>query len=138
MYGYFEKLLNDLCREQRDAKQLSLSLKDLSGKGIERAKNYLLKVVGVEKSFTTPEWQSIEAIGVLRNAIAHRDGFVDYEPNRQNSVYSKLTGICGVELRQETMNHEYAQIFFNEQFVIETLDLFDTFIRKISAEISNG
>ena len=75
VYGYFEKLLNDFCQEQRSKKQLNLSFKDLHGQGIERSKNYLIKVIGIKNSFSTSEWQVIKTIGVLRNAIAHRDGF---------------------------------------------------------------
>ena len=138
VYGYFEKLLNDLCNEQRIERDLSLSLKDLHGQGIERARNYLVKVVGLVKTFATPEWQSIKSIGVLRNSIAHRDGFVNYEPEMQKSTYSKLIRINGVELRQETLNQEDAQIFFNEQVVIETIKLFDAFIRNLAAEMENG
>ena len=138
VYSYFEKLLNDLCVEQRVSRELSLSLKDLHGQGIERARNYLVKVVGIKALFSSKEWQSIKSIGVLRNSVAHRDGFVDFEPENSKSVYSKLSKINGVELRQETMNQEDAQIFFSEQVVIETLKLFDTFIRNLAAEIRNG
>ena len=138
VYGYFEKLLNDLCDEQRAAQKFSLSMKDLHGQGIERAKNYLVKIVGLKKAFSTPEWQSIKSIGVLRNSVAHRDGFVDYEPDIPKSIYSKLSKIEGVELRQETMNQEDAQIFFNEHVVIETLKLFDAFIRNLAAEMESG
>jgi hypothetical protein len=49
-----------------------------------------------------------------------------------------LSKINGVELRQETMNQEDAQIFFSEQVIFETLELFDTFIRNLAAELSNG
>ncbi len=138
VYGYFEKLLNDICNEQRAAQNFSLSLKDLHGQGIERARNYLVKVVGLKKVFSTPEWQSIKSIGVLRNCVAHRDGFVDFEPDIPKSIYSKLRKIEGVELRQETMNQEDAQIYFNEQVVFETLKLFDAFIRNLAAEMESG
>jgi hypothetical protein len=138
VYGYFEKLLNDLCIEQRDANELPLSLKDLHGQGIERARNYLVKLVGLNKTFSTTEWQRIKLIGLLRNSVAHRDGFVDYEPDNLKSAYSKLNQINGVELRQETMNQEDAQIFFAEQVVIEVIELFDTFIRNLDSQLSNG
>lgn len=137
-YGYFEKILNDLCVEQRDAKGILLSLKDLHGQGISRAQNYLAKAIGISKSFSTPEWQAIKTIGILRNAIAHRDGFVDYEPDKPQSTYSQIANIIGVELRQEVTDQEDAQIFFSEQVVVEALKLFDVFIRTISAEMENG
>jgi hypothetical protein len=138
VYGYFEKLLNDLCIEQRDAKKLPLSLKDLHGQGIERARNYLVKLVGLNKAFSTTEWQRIKSIGVLRNSVAHRDGFVDFEPDNSKSTYSKLNKISSVELRQETINQDDAQIFFGEQVIIDTIELFDIFIRRLDLELSNG
>ncbi|WP_029655100.1 hypothetical protein [Marinobacter daepoensis] len=137
-YGYFEKVLNDFCGEFRDSDKISLSLKDLHGQGIERARNYLVKVVGLEKAFCTPDWQAIKLLGVLRNSVAHRDGFVDYEPEPPKSTYSKLRKIKGVELRREVMNQDDAQIFFDEKVVIEALSVFDSFIRNLIAEMENG
>jgi hypothetical protein len=137
-YGYFEKVLNDFCGEFRDTDNIRLSLKDLHGQGIERARNYLVKVVGLEKSFSTSDWQAIKLLGVLRNSVAHRDGFVDYEPDSPKSTYSKLCKIDGVELRQEVLNQDDAQIFFNEKVVVEALRVFDSFIRSLIAEMENG
>lgn len=136
-YGYFEKVLNDLCGEFRDSDNISLSLKDLHGQGIERARNYLVKVVGLETTFSTSDWQAVKLLGVLRNSVAHRDGFVDYEPDSPKSTYSKLCKIEGVELRQEVMKQEDAQIFFNEKVVIEAFRVFDSFIRNLIAEMEN-
>jgi hypothetical protein len=136
-YGYLEKVLNDFCGEFRDSGNIKLSLKDLHGQGIERARNYLVKVVGLEKAFSTSAWQSIKLLGVLRNSVAHRDGFVDYEPDSPRSTYSKLCKIEGVELRQEVINQEDAQIFFNENVVIEALRVFDSFIRSLIEEMGN-
>ena len=138
VYGYFEKLLNDFCAESRASDNIQLSLKDLRGQGIERARNYLVKVVGLEKTFSTSEWQSINQLRILRNSLAHRDGFVDYEPNSPKSVYSKLNDIDGVELRQEIMDQKDAQIFFNEKVIIEAINVFETFIRNLIAEMENG
>src|SRR6185437_15824128 len=57
VYGYFEKTLNDVCAEFRSSENIKLSLADLHGHGIERARNYLVKVVGFEKAFSTSDWQ---------------------------------------------------------------------------------
>lgn len=137
-YGYFEKLLNDFCTEFRTSDDIKLSLKDLHGQGIERARNYLVKVVGLEKTFSTSDWQAIKQLGILRNSVAHRDGFVDYEPDSPKSVYSKLSNIDGVELRQEVMEQEDAQIFFNEKVIVEAISIFDRFIRNLISEMENG
>ena len=138
VYGFFEKVLNDFCNELRDFDNLKLSLKDIHGQGVERARNYLVKVVGLGKTFSTSDWQSIKLLGVLRNSIAHRDGFVDFEPDSLKSTYSKLSEIKGVELRREVLNQEDAQIIFNEKVVIAAIEVFDSFIRKLIAEMENG
>ena len=138
VYGYFENLLNNFCDEQRIAGNFKLSLKDLNGQGIERAKNYIVKIVGIEKVFSTPEWQSIKRIGVLRNSIAHRNGLVDYEPDSPKSIYSEISKINGVELRQELQDQEDAMIFFDEQVIMQSLNLFNSFIHSLIAEMENG
>lgn len=138
VYGYFEKLLNDFCAEYSNSENIKLSVKDLHGQGIERARNYLVKVIGLEKSFNTPDWQSIKQLGALRNSVAHRDGFIDYEPDLQKSVYSVLSNIDGVELRQEVTDQEDAQIYFNDKVIIEAISVFDRFIRNLIAEMENG
>lgn len=137
-YGYFEKVLNDLCAEFRDSENIKLSLQDLQGQGIERARNYLVKVVGLEKAFATSDWQAIKLLGVLRNSVAHRDGFVDYEPDYPKSTYTKLCKIDGVEFRQDVRDQEDAQIFFNEKVVIEAIRVFDSFFNKLIAEMENS
>lgn len=138
VYGYFEKTLNDVCAEFRSSENIKLSLADLHGNGIERARNYLVKVVGFEKAFSTSDWQYIKRLGVLRNSVAHRDGFVDYKSDSPVSVYSTLSAIEGVELRQEVMDQVDAQIFFNEKVVVDAIAVFDKFMRALIAEMENG
>ena len=53
----------------------------------------------------------------LTNETVDRVPTVDYEPEKSNSTYSKISRIEGVELRQEIINQEDAQIFFNENVV---------------------
>lgn len=137
-YGFFEKVLNDLCIEQQHASGSKLSFKDLHGQGISRAQNYLSRVIGASDAFTSSEWQSIKLIGVLRNSIAHRDGFIDYEPDKPQSSFSQISKIVGVELRQETIAQEDVQIFFSDGVVVEALNLFDSFFRALSKEFENG
>lgn len=138
VYGYFEKTLNDFCAEFRSSENMKLRLTDLHGHGIERARNYLVKVVGFEEAFSTSDWQYIKQLGVLRNSVAHRDGFVDYQPDSPDTVYSKLSAIEGVELRQEVMDQVDAQISFNEKVVVDAIAVFDKFMRALIAEMENG
>ena len=73
LYAYCENLLNQKCYELQSAKKLPLSLKDLSGNGMTRARNYLSKVAQVEFP-NGKEWQEIRIYGKLRNCLVHNSG----------------------------------------------------------------
>ena len=130
-YGYFEKVLNDLCADMKKTNEFSLSLKDLHGQGISRARNYLTKVANVEAPFLSKDWASISCLGDLRNVIAHRGGFVDYEPNLPSSLSCRLSNIEGIELRQETMNQHDAQVVFGHGLIIMALETFSRFCGEL-------
>lgn len=132
-YGYFEKSLNDVCAEIKQANSLSLSLKDLHGQGISRARNYLVKVAMVEGPFQSPDWAAISRLGDLRNVVAHRSGFVDYEPNEPDSLFSRLSRIEGVELKQEVMNQEDARVVFGHGLTVTALETFSRFFGQLAA-----
>jgi len=73
LYSYCEDILNSHCYELQRMRNFTLSLKDLSGSGIIRAKNYLVKVAGV-KFPNDKEWQEIQTYGKLRNCFVHNSG----------------------------------------------------------------
>ena len=53
VYSTFEHLMNKLCQIVQGRSGFDLSFKDLSGQGITRARNYLVKVAGVETPFNS-------------------------------------------------------------------------------------
>lgn len=77
-YSQFEVALNRLCIEFKDACGLNLSFKDLSGTGIERAKNYISKVVGASACFSGAHWQTISLCSEIRNALVHSNGIIEF------------------------------------------------------------
>lgn len=137
-FGYFEKLLNDVCANLQIERRISLSLKDLHGQGISRARNYLVKVALIDRPFAGQEWQKIKLIAELRNAVAHRDGYVDYEPNNEKSTYSHLSTLHRLELKQETINQPDAQIVFGPDMIVDVLDTFSRFSRSLSSELTDA
>lgn len=134
-YAYFEQSLNDVCCLIRSEYCYSLSLKDLYGQGILRAKNYFVKVASISKSFSVSEWQQAKLLAEVRNAIAHRNGFVEYQPEDPKSVYSRISNLGNIELRQEVMDQQGAQIFFTEELVLKSIDVFKSITLRIANEI---
>lgn len=72
LYAFLELILEELCRLQQIEHDLALKTTDLSGLGIERSKNYLKKVVGVDFTFGGKEWNEIKNYQKLRNHFAHQ------------------------------------------------------------------
>lgn len=78
LYSYLESSLNKECElRKKDNAEIKLSLKDIHGTGINRAKIYLVKVLGSNFPFTTNScWEEIQNYRKLRNCIAHNEGIV--------------------------------------------------------------
>jgi len=74
LVGFFEHELDKLCLLYRVEKSFTLSLSDLTGKGIDRSTRYLEKVAGIDVHKSSSEWNEIKLIQQVRNIIVHQDG----------------------------------------------------------------
>lgn len=78
VYSYLESSLLERCRGVEQKHNYRLSVKDLSGQGIQQAMSYLLKVHQLGYSLgTSKEWGQIQNLRILRNCIAHNGGRLD-------------------------------------------------------------
>lgn len=82
LYADFEKSLLKLCNELQSRNE-RLTVKDISGSGIQRSKTYLVKVLNVDQDFfgNTQEWAQILNYGNLRNHLVHDDRKIPYIKN---------------------------------------------------------
>ncbi|EKO3980242.1 hypothetical protein [Vibrio fluvialis] len=135
-YGLFETILNSYCDIAAQKLSSNLKLKDLSGQGIERAKNYLSKVAKLESCFNTPEWQSIKLAGEIRNIIAHTAGHLNYDNNSHKKLAEKLRHVKDVELVNETDNG--SDILVSQKFVVSTIRNLRTFINRVGTSEVNS
>jgi len=121
-----------------------LTHKDLKGEGIERIKNYYIKILKIEAVFTTPNWKFIQTINKIRNVIAHNLSNIEEHNNKkcieqfrkENTNLFKILNYRGIDQKEQRL------IIFSEIFcytVIETicnfnLDLYNA-IEPTSSEI---
>ncbi|WP_298723100.1 hypothetical protein [uncultured Oceanisphaera sp.] len=129
LYGLFETILNSYCSIAAQKVDSNLKLKDLSGQGIERAKNYLSKVAGLERCFNTCEWQEIKLAGEIRNVIAHAAGKLNYENSSHKKLAEKLRSVQYIELLNETESG--SDILLSEGFVVSKNRLIRGFINTL-------
>jgi len=84
LYSYIEDGLNSLCnalfsdklrlQKIKGGEQFTITFKDIKGEGINRAKVYLEKVMGVSVHADKKSWSEIDTLRKIRNAIVHDDG----------------------------------------------------------------
>jgi hypothetical protein len=129
LYSLLESQMEDECRARRQARNdIRLSLGDLSGKGIDRAKRYLTKVLGVSSIFGTSEWQRIKKYNLLRNCIVHNEG--------------RLQGFGGQKDLREYINDNQQklslrkwlgqeEVVLSKEFCKEAVNAIDRFLQEL-------
>jgi len=81
MYSFLEADLHQLCLDYHQAEHLALGPGDISGKGINRSRLYLKKVVGLDFPDQHSTWHSIQSYVLIRNCIVHSGGRVGEDGN---------------------------------------------------------
>lgn len=82
-YALLEARLDQFCQVAAREMGTKLTLGDIHGKGIVRARIFLKKVVGMQFPDCTEQWREISTYGIIRNALAHSNGVLDDSRKRE-------------------------------------------------------
>ncbi|MDB4908081.1 MAG: hypothetical protein JWO05_2865 [Gemmatimonadetes bacterium] len=116
-----EVFLNDTCETYANVHKASVSLGDLRGAGIERARDYLKKVARIPFPDTAPEWTILKRLHQLRNAIIHADGYI---PPEKADVAKWPASIPGLRISN------VGGISFAREFAGPALGTYRAFVEK--------
>lgn len=99
IYSVFENELNRLCDRVQSAVGAGLRFQDLTGSGVERARNFLIKVGGFDLSASDKEWNTITKIREVRNCFVHADGILksNDKATKVISAYATETSLLVVQ-----------------------------------------
>ena len=86
-YSLFERHLNDLCGILGKNAATRIELTDLNGQGIERAKIFLSKIVGITYVFASTEWRDIQNYSKVRNIFVHASGKLDLTKEKHKKIF---------------------------------------------------
>lgn len=129
IYSVIENMLNDLCNSERESKKLKLSLSDLSGKGIERAKNYLKKVAEIQFPAESGEWQELKVYNLVRNCLVHREGELgDSNDDRTIREWALRCPDC-LEVKHDVVGREFLEI--KRDLCYRALEVVRQFFRQL-------
>ncbi len=147
-YSYIEHILDGVCDLYKKETNAPLSYKDLSGAGIERAKNYISKYMGITSPFEKNEWGKIKDYAKIRNKIIHAGLDINEEIAIDKSVIEIINKTPSISLgrflmmepydpdSEEDRNNEYSylvepRVELNAKFLAEVIDDFDSFFDKL-------
>jgi len=121
IYSYFEHTLNRLCYEVQKKSKFKLSLKDIHGQGIQRARTYLVKLANVDEPFKAKNWQRAKFLSEIRNKIAHNNSVIKFEISESKSLSAKIQNEQYIELDKVFPNNEEAEIFLSYKFLKQSV-----------------
>ncbi|KDC51034.1 hypothetical protein [Pseudoalteromonas fuliginea] len=99
-YSYIEHILDEICEFYAAKTGAKLKLKDLNGAGIERAKNYISKFMGLPEPFGKAEWGRIKDYAKIRNKIIHAGLYLDQDLDIDKQVIKIISKINSVSLER--------------------------------------
>jgi len=133
IYAAFEHALDELCAIVKGRSGFTLSVDDLAGKGIVRARSYLSKVAGVHAPFETRAWNSAILLNKIRNAIAHQNGEIKFDPKNKGSLAYQVRSMPNIQLKQIVEGHEYTHIIVDADFVRDAIVTLKTVLTDIAS-----
>lgn len=95
-YSIFEHYLNEYCRLFEGVGGIKLHLREVAGQGVERARLYLSKVIGVQFPPDEEQWNTIKMFSLIRNILVHRNGELDEKGDKRIIEYAKASEYLAV------------------------------------------
>jgi len=123
IYNLIEQYLDEICHHFGSRGISKIQLKDINGKGIERAKTYLTKVVGIEFKTFNSQWSFIKKLNLIRNYIVHSGSIL---PKDENHKLNKF-----VESHHELTGKPGEELIVNKGFIHYSIDELSSFFEKL-------
>ena len=130
-FAMFEKHLNDLCKIFEKETANGIGLKDSKGEGIERAKLFLSKVIGIKNVFDSTEWSEVQNYKKVRNILLHTSGELDLTQKKHKEVFDYAKRQPKLLVYPEDPDSDSAQLTILPELIYETLISYIILLGKI-------
>ena len=133
-YSFFESELFHVCDYLQSKRSLTLSVRDIAGKGIDQARTYFAKVIGVQFPTGTQEWQTIRKLQRVRNAIVHLGGQLAIPrdgTDRHAEIRKCVNGLPGAKVDNTS------QIVLSQEFCQYAIETVRGFLKKLNEAVPN-
>jgi hypothetical protein len=111
---------------------IQLSPADINGKGIERSKKYLTKVINISFPSDSVEWQLIRKFNEIRNYFTHNDSLLrkDSTDDKRKKLVNYIESIPSLQLIESNIP-EYYEVQISKEFCLNVIDTMQTFFNKL-------
>ncbi len=133
-YSVFEKYMNEICFSCEGKLSTRIKLKNLNGKGIERSKLYLSKVVGIDTPFASSEWNDIMKYSGLRNVLIHTLGELNMSKNNHKNVYEFCSSHTHIYLNPDDPEAEKIDVTLSLGIIDEAILCYRAFLSNLHKE----
>ena len=136
-FSIFESLFVEICNLIQKEITSKIVLNDLNGKGIERCKNYITKVVGIDLSEQNTLWNDISKFNKIRNLIVHNSANINnggHTENKNPEMLAYIKNHTYLNFKYENMGH--FQII-NSKYIIEFCSAAKSYLTSILDEAAN-
>ncbi len=136
LHSYFllESSLNQICKNIQEAEDYLLTIKDISGAGIQRACIYLRKVCNIAIPFETVFWTELQDFNKVRNIFVHSDGEVEKSNQEIIRIASKYKGLNIDDFDKLG----FSNLEISKEFTINALQSIDSFFHDLYKNIQKG
>ncbi len=135
IYTVLEDELMKTCNRLRESFNVDLKPSDLKGKGINRSRKYLKKVVVINFPDNTNEWKEIRKFNLLRNTIAHSNGNIIAGETDQEKLNNKE--LCAYIEKSSIIDiSSNFHIQLSKDFILHALDITEAFLIELFQNIA--
>lgn len=123
-FNLFEKTINDICKVVHAISGLNKGLKDESGQGVERAKEYLSKTHNITAPFSIKQWERISSFAKFRNVLSHTAGELDLSQKKHLVVLEIAQKEPAVRIKRHDTVFKTADVIVDEEFVFDSIRIY--------------
>lgn len=132
LFSFLEHNLDQLCEVFATEQRLNIVHTDLKGNGIDRARVYLRKVIGLPLD-NSPSWQEIKRIQQIRNIIVHNDAKLGGAEKDFLEFVDKA--ICLSRIKKSYYDDDIDEINILEGYLAHVLDSCSSYYSDVNKSI---
>jgi len=133
IYAFFEFELDFLCGALGNYYKLNLKPSDLRGKGIERSKDYFLKVINIPFPSNVKEWVQICKLNLIRNLVAHSRGILLIDKQKDKEILKCIQNYEYINLHALVDDRFFLR--FDKKFCSSTVETIESFFHILKTTI---